>query len=130
MEKSPAEKTDEVLMKEFQGGSEPAFVALMKRHKEPVINFLYRFVGNYDDAVDLGQETFVRLFKYGQTYLPDVKFSTWLYTIASNLARTELKKAGGVIPLPSVRWATMNRKTLKRRYRTGTICRMSAWIIR
>ncbi|MES2766370.1 MAG: sigma-70 family RNA polymerase sigma factor [Bacteroidota bacterium] len=92
-EKSPAATTDEALMKEFQGGSEAAFVALMKRHKEPIINFLYRFVGNYDDAVDLAQETFVRLFKYGQTYLPDVKFSTWLYTIASNLARTELKKS-------------------------------------
>jgi len=84
--------TDEELLRRFLDGDEAAFVTLMRRYKEPITTFMYRFLGNYDDAVDVAQETFVRLYRFGHTFIGEVKFSTWLYTIASNLARTELKR--------------------------------------
>lgn len=83
---------DASLIRLVQGGDERAFVQLMRRYKDPITSFAYRFLGNYDDAVDVAQETFVRLHKYSATYTGDVKFNTWLYTIASNLAKTELSK--------------------------------------
>lgn len=92
-EKELQKKDDSDLITLLQQGSEPAFVILMRRYKEPIINFVYRFVGNYDDAIDIAQDTFVRLHKYSATYTGDVKFTTWLYTIATNLAKTELAKS-------------------------------------
>lgn len=83
---------DELLVEEFLGGDERAFVELMRRYKQPIITFVYRFLGSYDDACDVSQETFVRLYRFAGTFQGEVKFSTWLYTIAGNLARTELKK--------------------------------------
>lgn len=83
---------DSVLIKMLQEGNQDAFVTLMKQYKEPITNFAYRFLGNYDDAVDVAQETFIRLYRYASSYDGSVKFNTWLYTIASNLAKTELSK--------------------------------------
>lgn len=83
------ELDDEALMALFQQeDSEAAYTVLVRRYKSPITNFLYRFVGNYDDALDLAQETFVRLYKYKHAYRPVQRFSTWLYTIATNVART------------------------------------------
>jgi len=90
--KSPRNLSDNVLLKQYLAGDEAAFVSLMRRYKEPITTYSYRFLGNYDDAVDVAQETFVRLHRFGHTFIGEVKFSTWLYTIASNLARTELKR--------------------------------------
>lgn len=84
--------TDEELIKCFQNGEQKAFVLLMRRYKEPITNFVYRFLGNYDEAVDLAQETFVRLFRFADKYSETAKFSTWLFTIAANLAKSELRK--------------------------------------
>jgi RNA polymerase sigma-70 factor, ECF subfamily len=84
--------TDEDLLKRFLDGDEAGFVALMRRYKDPITNFSYRFLGNYDEAVDVAQETFVRLYRFGSTFVGDVKFSTWLYTIAANLSKSELKR--------------------------------------
>ncbi len=83
---------DETLVQEFVAGDERAFVELMRRYKQPIITFVFRFIGSYDDACDIAQETFVRLYRFANTFQGEVKFSTWLYTIAGNLARTELKK--------------------------------------
>jgi len=84
--------TDEAVLEQFLGGDERAFVELMRRYKQPIITCVYRFLGSYDDACYVSQETFVRLYRFAGTYQGEVKFSTWLYTIAGNLARTELKK--------------------------------------
>ncbi len=83
------ELDDEALMALFQQeGSEAAYTVLVRRYKSPITNFLYRFVGNYDDALDLAQETFIRLYRYKHAYRSAQRFSTWLYTIATNVART------------------------------------------
>ncbi len=84
--------SDEEVLQQFLKGDESAFVVIMRRYKDPITTFVYRFLGNYDDAVDVAQETFVRVYRYGNTFTGDVKFSTWLYTIAGNLARTELRR--------------------------------------
>lgn len=84
--------TDEELIKRFQLGDQKAFVLLMRRYKEPITNFVYRFVGNYDESIDIAQETFVRLFRFASKYSETAKFSTWLFTIAANLAKSELRK--------------------------------------
>jgi RNA polymerase sigma-70 factor (ECF subfamily) len=63
----------------------------MERHATPIFHFLCRMVGNVDDANDLAQETFVRVFKSRATFRPEQKFSTWLFTIAANLARNHFR---------------------------------------
>ncbi len=86
------QQSDEELIKKFTEGDEHSFVLLMRRHKDPITNFAFRFLGNYDDAIDIAQETLLRVYRFGHTYAGDVKFTTWLYTIASNLSKSELKR--------------------------------------
>jgi RNA polymerase sigma-70 factor (ECF subfamily) len=90
--KNDAEVTDEVLIARFQDGDNYAFDLLVKRYKDPLLNFVYRFLGERSEAEDIVQETFLRLFKNKHYYKEIAKFSTWIYTIASNLAKTELRK--------------------------------------
>lgn len=93
--------TDEELMSAFQQGDATAFNAVVGRYKDRLINFVFRYVGDYDDADDIVQETFVRVYRSRDLYQPVAKFSTWLYTIATNLAKTELRrrKYGMLVPL-------------------------------
>ena len=68
------------------------FEVLVGRYKNAIVSFLFRFVGDFRTAEDLAQETFLRVFKKIQDYNNSSKFSTWLYTIASNLAKDEFKR--------------------------------------
>ena len=72
-------------------GQDTALNDLMERHATPVFHFLCRMVGNEDDANDLAQETFVRVFKSRGSFRMSEKFSTWLFTIAANLARNHFR---------------------------------------
>ena len=83
---------DEILIKNFQDGDASAFDVLVNRYKDRIYNFIYRFVYDVDLAQDLTQDTFVKLFTHKNSYREIAKFSTWLYTIAQNLAKTELRK--------------------------------------
>ena len=73
-------------------GMVAGFEVLVGRYKNAIVSFLYRFVGDFRTAEDLTQETFLRVFRKVDTYNPAAKFSTWLYTIASNLAKDEFKR--------------------------------------
>ncbi|HID39317.1 MAG TPA: sigma-70 family RNA polymerase sigma factor [Calditrichaeota bacterium] len=86
------EPSDEDLIYRFQQGDNYAFDILVKRYKDPLLNFVYRFLGDRTEAEDIVQETFLRLFKNKHYYKEIAKFSTWIYTIAGNLAKTELRK--------------------------------------
>jgi RNA polymerase sigma-70 factor (ECF subfamily) len=86
------ETTDEELIARFQEGDNYAFDLLVKRYKDPLMNFVFRFVGEKNESEDIVQETFLRLFKNKHYYKEIAKFSTWIYTIAGNLAKTELRK--------------------------------------
>ncbi len=92
-EKSLAELTDEELILEFQSNNTiRAFEILVERFKNPLTNFVFRFLGDYEACVDVVQETFIKVYRYKDSYNSIAKFSTWIYTIAGNLARTEYQK--------------------------------------
>jgi len=77
--------TNEDLMCRVAAGDKHAFEALVYRHQRPVLNFIFRFLGDRTEAEDLTQEVFLRVWKSAKTYKPDAKFTTWLYRIAINL---------------------------------------------
>jgi RNA polymerase sigma-70 factor (ECF subfamily) len=81
-------------MQRLAGGHDPALNDLMARHGRPVFQFLCRMLGNEDDANDLAQETFVRVYQHRASFKPGAKFTTWLYTIAANLARNHHRWLG------------------------------------
>ncbi|RMD89510.1 MAG: sigma-70 family RNA polymerase sigma factor [Calditrichaeota bacterium] len=84
--------SDEELIERFQKGDLYAFDLIVKRYKDQLLNFVYRFVGNQEEAEDIVQETFLRVYRKRKAYKRIAKFSTWIYTIAGNLARTELRR--------------------------------------
>ncbi len=84
--------SDEDLIERFQNGDLYAFDLIVKRYKEQLLNFVYRFVGNQEEAEDIVQETFLRVYRKRKAYKRIAKFSTWIYTIAGNLSRTELRR--------------------------------------
>ena len=86
-----AEAADRADMARLCAGDPTGLDDLMVRHATPVFHFLCRMLGNEDDADDLAQETFVRVFNARDTYRPEEKFTTWLYTIAANLARNQFR---------------------------------------
>jgi RNA polymerase sigma-70 factor (ECF subfamily) len=75
-----------------EGRFDAAFSELMKRYKNPIISFLFRYTGDMKTAEDLSQEVFVRVFRKIKFYNSAARFSTWLYTIACNLAKDEFKR--------------------------------------
>ena len=87
-----ANYSDEDLMEYFQEGREPAFNELVKRYTDRLHNFLFRYTHNHQDCEDLVQETFLRVHKSKHSYERIAKFSTWMYTIALNLAKSLYKK--------------------------------------
>lgn len=82
---------DWACMARLAQGDKRALDELMSRWQRPVFGFLLRLVGNQEDALDLAQETFVRLYRARQTYRPSAPFSTYLFSIAANLARNFLR---------------------------------------
>ncbi len=83
---------DEELMEYFQAGVEDAFGILYDRYSERLMNYLYGFLSDTRRCEDLLQETFIRVHRNRHSYVRIAKFSTWLYTIAGNLARSEYRK--------------------------------------
>lgn len=92
-EKNLNELTDEELILEFQqNNTQEAFEILVHRYKNSLVNFVYRFLGDYEACIDVVQETFIKVFRYKNSYSTIAKFSTWIYTIAGNLAKTEYQR--------------------------------------
>ncbi len=84
--------SDEELVTAFKCGKVEAFNELVGRFKDPLVNYVYRYLGDFDEADDVVQDTFVRVYRHIDQYQPIAKFSTWIYTIATNLARTQYQK--------------------------------------
>lgn len=78
---------DRADMARLAGGHDAALNDLMDRHGTAVFQFLCRMLGDENDANDLAQETFARVFLHRATFRPEAKFTSWLFTIAGNLAR-------------------------------------------
>ncbi len=79
------------LMLQLKAGDDLALNALMRLWQKPVISFALRYTGNLEDARDLAQETFVRLYENRLRYEPAARFSPWLFAIASNLCRNHTR---------------------------------------
>ena len=93
MSKKLTDLTDEQLIKEFQDNNTmEAYELLVKRFKDPLINFVFRFVGDRDVSTDIVQDTMIKFYLNKDSYKSFAKFSTWIYTIAGNLAKNELKR--------------------------------------
>jgi len=84
---------EQELMHLVQKGDEAAFEKIVAMYKHRIVNFLTQMTGDYQNAVELSQETFMRVYFKANRYKPVAPLSSWIYTIASNLAKTELKKA-------------------------------------
>ena len=85
--------TDEELIKVFQDENAiEAYEILVKRFKDPLMNFVYRFLGDRDIASDIVQDTMIKFYLNKDSYQSIAKFSTWIYTIAGNLSKNELKR--------------------------------------
>jgi RNA polymerase sigma-70 factor (ECF subfamily) len=83
--------TDNSLVKEFISGNDEAFTQLVSKYKDSITNYLNMMVGDYDIAVDLCQETFLRVYRSIHRYSNLYQFSTWIYRIATNLAIEEIR---------------------------------------
>lgn len=84
--------SDHDLVNAAKNGDEAAFAEIVDRYRNQITNFLYRFLNDHEEAVDLAQETFVRVYFALDRYHAGFAFSTYIYKIASNLAITELRK--------------------------------------
>jgi RNA polymerase sigma-70 factor, ECF subfamily len=92
-EKNLNQYSDEELILEFQQNNTlRAFEILVERFKNPLTNYVYRFLGDYEASADVVQETMIKVYRNKDSYKSIAKFSTWIYTIAGNLARTEYQR--------------------------------------
>ena len=80
-------QADVECMARLKSGEDAALNELMARWQQPLVSFILRYTGNASDALDLAQETFIRVHESRDRYEPRSKFSTWLFTIATNLCR-------------------------------------------
>jgi RNA polymerase sigma-70 factor (ECF subfamily) len=91
MDTNDADAHDRADMERLIAGHDPALDDLMQRHAAPVFRFLCRMLANEDDANDLAQEAFFRIYRARASFRTSERFSTWLYTIAANLARNHFR---------------------------------------
>ena len=84
--------TDEQLILKFQKGDIKSYNEIVERFKDRLLNFVNGYMNDYAMSQNLVQDTFVKVYTHGHSYKEISKFSTWIYTIAGNLAKTELRK--------------------------------------
>jgi len=83
---------DHELLVAIRDGDESAFQEIVRRYRNPITNFIYRMLDDYDRSVELAQETFIRVYTSASRYQANYSFSTYIYRIATNLAISELRK--------------------------------------
>src|SRR3954453_18457648 len=83
---------DSELVTTAVAGREEGFEELVRRYQRPISAYVYRMVGDYDAALDLTQEVFIKVYGSLSRYKPEYKFSTWIYKIAHNAAIDHLRR--------------------------------------
>lgn len=86
-----AELSDEDVMERCALGSEAAFRALVQRYRTRIMNLVCRFISDRDRAEEISQEVFLRVYRNRERYRKSGKFSTWIFTIAVNLTKNEIR---------------------------------------
>jgi RNA polymerase sigma-70 factor (ECF subfamily) len=89
------------LMMQVREDTPAAFEALVHRHQDKLVGILYHLVGNLEEAEDLSQDVFLRVYRSRKGYRPRAKFTTWLFTIANNVALNHLRKKSRKPSLPA-----------------------------
>ncbi|HXG94830.1 MAG TPA: sigma-70 family RNA polymerase sigma factor [Blastocatellia bacterium] len=90
--RSAESANDHELLAAIRDGDEAAFQEIVRRYRNPITNFIYRMIDDYERSVELAQETFIRVYTSASRYQANYSFSTYIYRIASNLAISELRK--------------------------------------
>jgi RNA polymerase sigma-70 factor, ECF subfamily len=90
-QRDTADQNDRADMRRLCAGHGPALNELMQRHAARLFNYLVRSLQNEEDAADIAQETFARVYFSREKFDPNQRFSVWLYAIASNLVRTQFR---------------------------------------
>ena len=88
----PGDLSDMEILSDVSTGNIDAYGKIVSRYRGRLYNFVFRFVGDRETAEDIVQETFLRAFKKRKDYRAIANFSTWLFTIAGNLAKSELRR--------------------------------------
>lgn len=99
------ERSDEDLIQIVAQGERAAFDVLVQRHKVRLFNYLLRLLRDPTEAEEVAQETFVRAYVNADKYRTVAKFSTWLYTIGTNLVRNRIRKFKSTPKLLSISWS-------------------------
>ena len=86
---------DSELVQSTLAGRDSGFEELVRRYQRPIAAYVYRMVGDYDAALDLTQEVFIKVYASLSRYRPEFKFSTWIYKIAHNAAIDHLRRNSG-----------------------------------
>jgi RNA polymerase sigma-70 factor, ECF subfamily len=94
------QRTDSQLMVDLCAGDEEAFSEVIRRFQAPIYSLLIRMLGNEEDARELLQVTFFRVYKYRANFDPGRKLVTWIFAIASNLAKKEWRRRSRWINVP------------------------------
>jgi RNA polymerase sigma-70 factor (ECF subfamily) len=81
-------------MLRVKGGDVRAFEELVGKYKQPIVNLMYRMIRDLDEAEDLAQNVFIRVFQSAPRYAVSAKFSTWIFTIARHLCLNEIRRRG------------------------------------
>lgn len=89
---SRKELSDHQIIEIVKAGDESAYAEIVDRYRNPLTNYLFRMIGDYEEAVDLVQESFVRVYFALERYHTDFAFSTYIYRIATNLAISEIRR--------------------------------------
>ena len=90
--RDPIPPTDDDLMARLASGERGALEEIVGRWQAPVLRFLSRALGDPDEAADLAQETFLRVYRGAPSYAASGRFKSWLFRIAGNLARNEIRR--------------------------------------
>ncbi len=105
---------DETLLEIFIRGTREAFVELVERYQGRIVNFIYRALGDFERSEELAQESFLRAFRKADSFDNKYRFSTWIYTIARNLASNELRdrsRRPTPYTIEDEDWATVGQTT-------------------
>ena len=84
---------DGELVQSALAGRESGFEELVRRYQRPIAAYVYRMVGDYDAALDLTQDVFIKVYASLSRYRSEYKFSTWIYKIAHNAAIDHLRRS-------------------------------------
>lgn len=84
--------TDQEIVEAVLAGEQHRFAELVGRYQGPIVNYVYRMLGNYDDAVDLSQDVFLKSYSALGSYRPQYPYTAWLFRIARNAAIDEIRR--------------------------------------